>query len=320
MTANQDRLQRLIVEINTVLAQAPSPLPWKTAAQSARQRQLLEAARSYLQTALIEKNQSESFNSVDQDTEETSAQETMQAVVQEMNALRSTLLHPLHAEVATLMQQRNTLVREIHQLEAHRQLTEHEAPIPTPDPAETLQADDALKTIDTALSVMVQSLQKDIQAYQDSLSQGIGEMHRLGYQSEALFSRLVERLVQHSRQDATFVQSDSLPPLSPALAAMPYAGTEFAALPNVLDSSSSLDSIQQLTELIDQLSIEAEPVTLATLPPQFEDATTLNSSSGLEALTELQMLFQASETIQTASVETTRDQVDRALDPNRSSL
>lgn len=317
MTANQDHLQRLIAQINSVLAQSPSPLPWKTAAQAAYQRQVLQSVQAYLQSALIERNQSESFNSVGD-----RAQETMQAVVEEMNSLRSTLLRPLHAEVATLMQQRNALVREIRQLEAHRQLIEHSSAPPASAPAlnENFQAGHALSTIDTALSVMFDSLQKDIQAYQDSLSQGIGKMHHLGCQSEALFSRLVERLAEHSTHDAAFLQSDSLPPSSPpALAAMPYAGAEFAAMPNVLNSGSSLDSIQQLTELVDQLAAEVEPipVTVTAMPPQGEAVPTQKSSSNLEALTELQMLFQAGEFAQTASVETTRDQVDRTLDPDR---
>ncbi len=304
MTANQDLLQRLIVQINAVLAQAPSLLPWRTSAQAAHQRQLLEAVQAYLHAQI--ENQSEPFNS-----DVNNAQAAMQAVVQEMNALRSTLLSPLHAEVATLMQQRNALVCEIRQLEAYRQLLER-SQTPTPAERETPQA----KQIDTALNAMFQSLQKEIEAYQDSLSQGISRLHHLGCQSEALFSRLVERLNDYSGRDAAFVQSDILPP---ALAAMPYAGTEFAVMSTTTRSNSGLsfDSIRQLTELVDQLAVEAEPITVAAIPPQEKNQTTQKSSNGLEALSELQILFQSSESTQTASVETTRDQLDQVVDQNR---
>ena len=289
MTANQDQIQHLLTEIQAVLAQGSPRLPWGSAAQIARQRQVLEQVRTHLQESLFYLKQNIPNPAGNQ------PQDVIQAVVEEMNALRSTLLRPLHSEVSTLMQQRNALNCEIRQLEAHRQLLEQSTPTEaTPSeklPVEKLQvvhdrADQVLTTLDTTLHIVFESLQKDIQSYQDSLSQGIDKLHSLGQQSEVMFSGMVGRLATQMGRGASAFLQDSAAPLS-----MPYAGAELTAKvrQEPPQTSSPIESITVLTELIDRLAINVDesPVSIPTVSPRYE------VSSSREAPSDLKALFQA---------------------------
>lgn len=282
MTANQDQIQRLLTEVQEVLALSVSRLPWGASAKTARQRQVLEQVEAYLKQSLFQLNQQAATVS------ETQAQDVMQSVVEEMTALRSTLLRPLHSEVATLMQQRNALAREVRQLEAHRQmLTQPAQFVSQPDPKQN-QADQALTALDSSLHVVFESLQKDIQAYHESLSHGIDKLHRLGQQSEAMVSNVVERLTtQIERDTSAFLQSSSATPL-PAQAAltMPYAGAELVSSRSEAPRSSSIESITSLTQLLDRLEIDDFPTSIPATPPR-------NGNSGREVASELKQLFQA---------------------------
>ncbi len=307
MTANQDQIQRLLTEVQAVLAQGNRRSPWGAAAQVAHQRQVLEQVRTHLQEALFQLNQGTP------NPAGTQAHDAMQAVIEEMNALRSTLLRPLHSEVATLMQQRSALTREIRQLEAHRQLLQSAPTESAPQssehlPVEKLQgvhdrADQVLTTLDTTLHVVFESLQKDIQAYQDSLSQGIDKLHSLGQQSEVMFSGIVGRLATQMGRDASaFLQESSgQAALSPTPLAMPYAGAELTTRIRREPSqdSSTINSITVLTELIDQLAIEVDefPVAVPVASPR--------NGIGREVPSDLKALFQ----VEPPSVEP-------SIDPN----
>ncbi|MBD1841926.1 hypothetical protein H6F89_00565 [Cyanobacteria bacterium FACHB-63] len=299
MTANPDQIQRLLDQVQEVLAQANPRLPWGTAAQIARQRQVLEQVHAYLQDALFQLSQATP------DQAENQAQAAVQTVIEEMNALRSTLLHPLHAEVSGLMQQRNTLLREIRQLEAHQEFLQSSlaASQTTKNlPAEILPtvSDQMLSTLDASLHVVFESLQKDIQAYHSSLAQGLDKLHRLGQESEVMFSGVVDRLTTQIGQTA-LVQSS--PEQNQIKLSMPYAGSELPPdLPvrvrrELATKSRSIDSIAVLTELIDQLS--EYPVTVQVLPPRS------GVRSGQEVLTELRSLFEGN-----------APQVEPAIEPN----
>lgn len=312
MTANKDQIQHLLAKINEVLSHPISRLPWGSGVQAACQRQVLEQVREYLQEVLVQ------APPTTPNPTETQAQDVMQSVIQEMNALRSTLLRPLNAEVASLMQQRNALVREIRQLEAHRQLLEQPTPqsggeVPSIEKLQVVhdRADQVLSTLDTTLSVVFQSLQKDIQSYQDSLSQGIDKLHTLGRQSEAMFSGLVGRLAEQLGRDAsTYLQPGALPTdgvippiLSSTDISMPYPGTELSPVSTrEVRESPALDSISSLSELIDQLALEVEelPVAVPVMPPR------KGATSGIETPPELRSLFysDASQSV-TSFAETT---------------
>ncbi len=70
------------------------------------------------------------------------------------------------------------------------------------------QSDELLVNLDTTVRIVFESLQRDIQAYQASLSQGIEQMHTLGQQGEMMFSALVSHLAQQiGREASSYLQS-----------------------------------------------------------------------------------------------------------------
>jgi hypothetical protein len=292
VTVNKDLIQRLIIEINDVLSQPNSNLPWKSRAEAARQRRVLELVRGYLREQLSQ-NLPTSTNST-----ENQAQFVIQSMLQDMKSLRTTLLRPLHTEVATLMQRRNALVQEIHQLEAHRRYLEQSA-LPAARGASSIEklelvqdrADQILSAMDTTLAVVFQSLQKDVQAYQDSLSQGIDKLYTLGHQSEILFSGLVGRLAEQLGRDASahlqvqesVSDSDSvIPPIqSSADISLPYPGTELSSFQVHSESVApqdppTLDSIRSLNELVNLIDVEEFPVAVPVMSSQ------KNSTQGVD--------------------------------------
>jgi hypothetical protein len=280
VTVNKDLIQRLIIEINDVLSQPNSNLPWKSRTEAARQRKVLELVRGYLREQLSQTLPT-STNST-----ENQAQFVIQSMLQDMKSLRTTLLRPLHTEVATLMQRRNALVQEIHQLEAHRRYLEQSA-LPAARGASSVEklelvqdrADQILSAMDTTLAVVFQSLQKDVQSYQDSLSQGIDKLYTLGRQSEVLFSGLVGRLAEQLGRDAsTHLAQDSLsdsesviPPIqSSADISLPYPGTELSSFHVQSESATpqdppALDSIRSLKELVNLIDVEEFPVAVPVM-------------------------------------------------------
>ncbi|MGV0024172.1 hypothetical protein [Phormidesmis priestleyi] len=306
MTSQKDQIQVFINEIDEALQKTVSRLPWAASGQVAQQRQILQRVRSYLvMQQRIPANQTTSS--------EVNMQQVMQSVVQEMNELRSGLLRPLQSEVATLTQQRNALIREIRRLEAHRQSYQTERSTPPsaeqiPEQIQRVQdhADQALTTLDTTLKVVFESLQQDVNAYQDSLAQGLDKLHHLGQQGEVMVTTLVNRLAEqlgreassylHSQAPAdltdtqapqtslhpgTLVKSDSTAstPIS-----LPYPGTEIPANPAQSPTAAtdpfSLDAppletpyntdetINALTDLLAQLSADAsQPLNVVSISP-----------------------------------------------------
>lgn len=75
---------------------------------------------------------------------------------------------------------------------------------------EALQArsDQILSTIDTTLRIVFESMQRNLESYQESLSRGLERMHGLGQQSEAQFAALLNHLAQRLGQEAsTYLQA-----------------------------------------------------------------------------------------------------------------
>ena len=299
--------QTLIDQIDSALSKTVSYFPWKASGQISQQRQVLQRVRDYLigqqrSSAIAQTAQA----SAAQNQSESSVQQVMQSMIQEMNELRSTLLRPLQSEVITLTQQRNALMREVRQLEArlHSHSLEqfHDPSSLKSSQVEQLQAvhdraDQVLGTLDTTLRVVFDSLQQDINAYQDSLSQGLAKLHGLGEQGEAVFTTLVNRLVQQLGHEASdlrpqklanselpFQSTPTLAPLigsaiapgtsptafDPTTVSLPYPGTE---LPTARAKNPELllkkpDSIHTLTDLLEQISLGTqEPLSVTpTLP------------------------------------------------------
>jgi hypothetical protein len=327
VTAQKDQIQSLIAEIDQALRLPASKFPWQANAQTDQFRRVLQQVRQVLQTLV----------SAPPPVLPSEAQDVMQSVVQEMLQLRGDLVRPLHMEVSALTQQRNQLIREIRQLEAHKQTYLNQraiSPTETGASIEQIQqvrdrTDEMIGSMDTTLRVVFESLQRDITSYQDSLTQGLENLHTLGRQSEAVFSGLVSRLAEQLGRDAsTYLRmAESTPEkpepqpvveepqptiksAEPEQVAMPYAGME------ILPVSKPIDSVRTLTELLDQFTIEVEltPVVTAAEPPGGSDEAS-------QMVAELRALFQATahpETIAVSSAEDTYTPKEDLL-PNLSS-
>ena len=125
--AQNDSIQALIQEIDEVLSKTSPRLPWVMSTDAMRQRQVLEQARSCLDKLQIPSQGLDQaidpeikLLSSGQPSAE-SAQQVLQAVLQEMTYLRVNMLQPMRSDVDLLRQQREALTQEIRQLEAQRQ-------------------------------------------------------------------------------------------------------------------------------------------------------------------------------------------------------
>jgi hypothetical protein len=71
-----------------------------------------------------------------------------------------------------------------------------------------VQSDQLMLKLDSTLQIIFESLNRNVQAYQESMEQGLDRMHNLGQQGEAMFTFLVNRLAQQLGREATsFLQS-----------------------------------------------------------------------------------------------------------------
>lgn len=127
MTSQREQLQALIAEIDALLSKASPKLPWVAANETAEQRQVLGKAREYLQL-LTETvalpgplSELELASGPPPAAEQASASSVLQALLQEMQYLRSQMVQPLRSEIKTLQQERETLLQQVQQLERDRQ-------------------------------------------------------------------------------------------------------------------------------------------------------------------------------------------------------
>lgn len=113
------------------------------------------------------------------------------------------------------------------------------------------QSDQLLLKLDSTLRVIFESLQTNLQSYQDSLSQGLDKMHGMGQQGEAMFAALVNRLAQQlGREASTYLQSS-----------IGATGDAARSLPDIGISSSE----EQINLLINQIS-QGEPLSFTQQP------------------------------------------------------
>jgi hypothetical protein len=70
------------------------------------------------------------------------------------------------------------------------------------------QSDQLVMHLDRVLQTVFESLEKSVESYQASLSQGLNKMHTLGQQGEMMFTALINHLAQQMNQDAlTYLES-----------------------------------------------------------------------------------------------------------------
>ncbi|MBD1911349.1 MULTISPECIES: hypothetical protein [unclassified Leptolyngbya] len=393
MNSQQAQIQELIQSIDAALRKASPRLPWVMAGESEQQRQLLERTRQYLVSLQQANLKPELSNPVPMATLSgdpalgpvnstasaqspgESAQQVLQAVLQEVTYLRTNIMQPMRGEVEDLRQRRDSLVSEIRELEAQRQqyalppqvdtqqqqqalseflqslmgrlqenltvqvaemLTTLESrtlppansappePAPPADaarfasyippltPQERLdqlqriqtQSDQLLLKLDTTLRVIFESLQRNIQTYEDSLSQGLDKMHTLGHQGEAIFTALVNRLAQQLGREASQYLQSSL------------EGTDWQALPGSsgqrLPASSRSD-----TSSLDSLISELAGSEATILQPP----TGMGASSGLsdlnQAVNDLELVSSTPDLGDLDPGEMTMFQVDESLAATR---
>lgn len=295
MTSQKDQIQSLIAEIDTVLQKTSPRLPWVMSGEATQQRQVLERVRNYLVAFQTHQPAAGTVGAADarpdllahdiyyraqsapplegtigsEQPEELTPQQMLQAVMQEMSYLRTSLMQPLRHDLDVLRQQREALTQEIQQLEAQRRNYElsqspvnqqqlvgdflqilmgrlqeslaqqvaqtlehlrHQALPATsspmlagmPEPATTLtpqleqlqalqaRSDQLLVGLDSSLRVVFESLQQSIQAYQESLTQGVDRLHTLGQQGEVMVNALLNHLAQRLGQEASsYLQSSA---------------------------------------------------------------------------------------------------------------
>jgi len=272
VTFQQDQIQALIVEIDSVLQKTSPRLPWVMSGDATQQRQTLERIRnflvdlqqgSYAATSDLPPNLMAAYDIYSQGAQPSgaispatdaalSAQQVLQVLTQEIGLLRANLMQPLQAEMDTLRQQREALLQEVRQLELQRNayalpgavnsqqiaaevvqvlmshlqtalpqqiaqsiqaLPSREGYIPAYQATEQIravqnQSDELLVNLDTTIRIVFESLQRDIQTYQESLAQGVEQMHTLGQQGEMMFSALVSHLAQQiGREASSYLQS-----------------------------------------------------------------------------------------------------------------
>ncbi|MBD2260124.1 hypothetical protein [Pseudanabaena sp. FACHB-2040] len=139
MTSQREQLQGLIAEIEVMLGKASPKLPWVVSNETAQQRRVLEKVYEYLQT--LEHSSGLTTGELTADGElrvgevaegseslEASAGTVLQALLQEMQYLRSQMVQPLRSEISDLQQERQALLEEVRQIELTRQQMQLPAP------------------------------------------------------------------------------------------------------------------------------------------------------------------------------------------------
>jgi len=350
VTSQNAQIQALIHEIDQVINRPSPQLPWRIASgEVEQQRRILEKTRDYLifldqqidqQVAaevetLVAARVAELgyVNSPPQaalmPAPAETAQQVLQAVLQEMSYLRSNVMQSLRNDVEGLQQRREALAQEIRLLETQRQqylspiqvanqqqivnqflqslmaqlqenltgqvaqmlsnlaaqtLTEgqmrtietgrgrslsHHSESNSDEVAVTyatalspaqrlehlkmmqIQSDQLLLKLDATLRVIFESLQNNLQTYQDSLSQGLDRMYSMGQQGEVMFSAFVSRLAQEMGQEAsTYLHASVLPTLASEHEAGSPDENEAQPfeLPSLFDESDELTTVLQLDE------------------------------------------------------------------------
>jgi hypothetical protein len=120
VSSNRDQLQALIADIDGILRKMNSRLAWWSSGET---RRVLERVRLYLDSQLS-CDQGGTVSALPPyaiapgaTSEAAEAQAVLQALMQDLSGLRTNLMQPLQEEIATLRQERYSLMAEVRQLE-----------------------------------------------------------------------------------------------------------------------------------------------------------------------------------------------------------
>ncbi|MBW4469560.1 MAG: hypothetical protein KME45_04055 [Stenomitos rutilans HA7619-LM2] len=151
------------------------------------------------------------------------------------------------------------------------------------------QSDELLIKLDSTLSVVFESLQRNVQAYEESLSQGLNKMHSLGQQGEMMFTALISHLAGQLGQEASsYLQPSTLSSLDSARGTLPLSRVisraaqtaqsssnpsvpSFLEQPNASASPNSVDTVRPLALPFPGTELSSNvPADAATTPPVAE--------------------------------------------------
>ncbi len=290
----------LIAEIDSILNRGIPALPWLQKAHTVQQQQLLEKVRDYLlslntiedateptaATAIakavveqMQKIQGDSLPSLQEDVaklhqdkaslehEIEQLQEDRQQIVAEFLPI----LTSRFAESVTqqLNQVQSTLEGNLRQIQ--RESYANSSQLGTDE--EQLQqlqtnSEQLLINLDATFQTVLGALERDLNAYQNSLSQGLEQMHSLGQQGEGILAALINRLTQHLQYTVVDTSvdksdtSDNLPLLAESQnpevinfsppsevdeEKYPYAGMEI--IPSATSIISEVAQVESLLEI-----------------------------------------------------------------------
>ncbi|MFE1748523.1 hypothetical protein [Coleofasciculus sp. H7-2] len=119
MTHETDAISTLIADIDSILHKASSRRPWLRSVDVQEQRRLLEQVRTYLVSRQQSGAGDEARHQENYQPQAT-ARQIVQAVEQDMEAVRTSLMQSLQGDLESLRQQRESLVLEIRQMESYR--------------------------------------------------------------------------------------------------------------------------------------------------------------------------------------------------------
>ncbi|MCT7963788.1 hypothetical protein NG791_24220 [Laspinema sp. D1] len=122
VSSNRDQLQALIADIDGILRKMNSRLAWWSSGET---RRVLERVRLYLDSQLTSQGSLGVAVSAmppyaiapQAVSEAAEAQAVLQALMQDLSGLRTNLMQPLQEEIATLRQERYSLMAEVRELE-----------------------------------------------------------------------------------------------------------------------------------------------------------------------------------------------------------
>ncbi|MFQ3628461.1 MAG: hypothetical protein SNJ81_12895, partial [Cyanobacteriota bacterium] len=241
MTYQPAQLQDLIQAIDEVLGKSSPRLPWVMSSEADQQRRVLEETRRYL-AQIQQQGAAASSSALTHDpmnqgyavplspvSPAESAQQVLQALLQEMTYLRTTVMQPLRNDLEVLYRQRDRLLQEIHELESQRQqalLTDA-----TPPPAATLPAADQQRLISEFLQTLMGRLQADL----------TGQVAQM----------LTEIEAQATRDRPSITDSDTAGASNPAV---PLSTAEVPAL----TPAERLQQVQRIQAQTDQLLLKLD--------------------------------------------------------------
>lgn len=124
------------------------------------------------------------------------------------------------------------------------------------------QSDQLLMSLDSTISVVFEAIQRNLQAYQDSLSQGLDRMHGLGQQGEVMFTALINHLAQRLGQEASSYFQASLQMPSLEESGPPPLSVGSLLGPLGTEAEQPFSPNEPLLDLLDEEETEEPPAGL----------------------------------------------------------